>query len=218
MDLKHENGQYMTTNKILQDKVYDFIMNNPIKILEPSFGMGHLVENILSKSNNIKFDLYEIDSNLDNIFKQSHLKNLKIKYCDFLKKNVNKKYMTIIGNPPYVRTTKGNLYVDFIEKCYGLLEDGGELIFIIPSDFFKLTCSKNIINEMMDNGNFTHIYHPNNEKLFLGASVDIVVFRYCKNNLPDRKIMYNDKQLYVTNSDGLITFDDLPLKENDVKL
>jgi adenine-specific DNA-methyltransferase len=32
------------------------------------------------------------------------------------------------------------------------------------------------------------------------------VFRYCKNSLIEKKVFYNDKVVYITNSDGLITF------------
>jgi adenine-specific DNA-methyltransferase len=42
--------------------------------------------------------------------------------------------------------------------------------------------------------------------MFENASIDIIVFRYCKNKLLDKKILYNDKLLYITNSNGLITF------------
>ena len=62
-------------------------------------------------------------------------------YGDFMKQTITKTYKTIVGNPPYVRTKKGNLYIDFTEKCYNLLDDNGELIFIVPSDFLKLTCA-----------------------------------------------------------------------------
>ena len=63
-----------------------------------------------------------------------------------------------------------------------IYENNGELIFIIPSDFFKLTSASKLLNNMILNGTFTHIYHPHNEKLFENASIDVIVFRYCKNN------------------------------------
>ena len=56
--------------------------------------------------------MYEIDNTiklLDEIQKDN------IIYGDFMKQNILKKYKTIIGNPPYVRTKKGNLYIDFTE-------------------------------------------------------------------------------------------------------
>jgi adenine-specific DNA-methyltransferase len=61
---------------------------------------------------------------------------------------------------------------------------------------------------MMTDGNFTHIYHPHDEKLFENASIDVIVFRYCKNKKLDNTILYNDKKMFVNNSNGLITFSD----------
>ena len=165
--------------------------------MEPSIGRGDLIDYIQSKNIDLNFDMYEIDKtikfidciNVDNIH-----------FGDFIKKKISKKYTTIIGNPPYVRTKSGNLYIDFTKKCYNLLDDNGELIFIVPSDFLKLTSSSSLLNTMMENGTFTHIYHPHNEKLFEGASIDVIIFRYCKNKLLEKKIMYNDKLQYITNN------------------
>ena len=133
---KHNLGQYFTTNIELKDIVYKFILNEPNNILEPSIGQGDLVSYIIEQKSNIIFDMYEIDTKiklLNNINKNNVI------YGDFLIQNIDKLYKTIIGNPPYVRTKKGNLYIDFIEKCFNLLDEYGELIFIVPSDFLKLT-------------------------------------------------------------------------------
>jgi adenine-specific DNA-methyltransferase len=203
MTTKNNLGQYFTTNNELKEKVFEFINNKPMTILEPSLGQGDLVVFIKNKIPNIIFDMYEIDEKIKLLDK---IKKDDIIYCDFMKQSIEKKYKTIIGNPPYIRTKTGNLYIDFIEKCYNLLEDDGELIFIIPSDFFKLTSSSKLLNNMMTNGTFTHIYHPHNEKMFVNASIDIMIFRYYKNSLVEKKILYNNKLLYITNSNGLITF------------
>lgn len=199
------NGQYFTTNNELQKKVYDFILNDPETILEPSIGRGDLISYVINKKSHINFDMYEIDSTIKLLDK---IEKDKVVYVDFMKQNIIKKYKTIIGNPPYIRTKKGNLYIDFVEKCYNLLDNNGELIFIVPSDFFKLTSTSKLLNEMLNNGTFTHIYHPHNEKMFENASIDIIIFRYCKNILLEKKVLYNDKLLYITNSDGLIIFNE----------
>ena len=197
-------GQYFTTHNELKEKIFEFILNIPYNILEPSIGQGDLITFIEDRLPSITFDMYEIDKNIKLLDK---IQKDKVIYCDFMKQTITKKYKTIVGNPPYVRTKKGNLYIDFTEKCYNLLDDNGELIFIVPSDFLKLTSAAKLLNIMMTTGTFTHIYHPNNEKMFENASIDIIVFRYCKNSLIDKKILYNDKLLYITNSNGLITFD-----------
>ena len=59
---------------------------------------------------------------------------------------------------------------------------------------------------MITNGSFTHIYHPHNEKLFENASIDVSVFRYCKNKNLNKEVLYNNQSLHIINSNGLITF------------
>jgi len=214
MTSKHDLGQYFTTNIQLKEKVFEFILNNPSNILEPSIGQGDLITFINEKNPSIIFDMYEIDTKIKLLDKIEKIKD-KIIYGDFIQQNISKLYKTIIGNPPYIRTKKGNLYIDFTEKCYNLLEENGELIFIVPSDFLKLTCASKLLNIMMNNGSFTHIFHPNDEKMFENASIDIIIFRYCKNPNIIKKVLYNDKLLYITNSDGLITFSEKEANDSD---
>jgi adenine-specific DNA-methyltransferase len=154
--------------------------------------------------------MYEIDKTLKlscllpNSYKES------IVYKDFLSETINCKYNTIIGNPPYVKKQGSNLYISFIEKCFGLLKDKGELIFIVPSNFIRLTSSKNLINKMLEEGAFTHILHPNIENLFEGAYIDVIVFRYCKDkSLYGSNILFNDEEKRVVAVEGILTFEPL---------
>jgi adenine-specific DNA-methyltransferase len=207
-DLKERRqklGQYFTVSEILQEKVYEFILNKPIRILEPSVGRGDLVEYIKKRNNEIVFDMYEIDKELDVL---SSIKKEDIIYEDFLTSTIKYKYETIIGNPPYVKQKKGNMYLEFINKCFDILVDKGELIFIVPSTLFHLTGAKKILDKMMKMGCFTHIYHPHNENLFEEAFIDIMIFRYCKNSTLEKKIMYNGNSKYIDNNEGSITITD----------
>ena len=199
----HKKGQYFTTNDFLKESIYKLILNNPAVILEPSCGKGHLVDYVSNKSPTIMFDLYEIDNELSLL---ENIKDLNVIYDDFIKQDINIHYKTIIGNPPYVKKRTGNVYLEFIEKCFNLLEDNGELIFIVPSDFIKLTSSSALINEMMNYGTFTHIIHPNSENLFANASIDVIVFRYCKDPTLLEKILVNDEEKYLINTNGILTF------------
>ena len=214
MSSKHEIGQYFTTHIELKKKVFDFILNSPSNILEPSIGQGDLIAFIAERVPSITFDMYEIDTRIEMLDK---IEKNKIIYGDFMQQPIAKKYKTIVGNPPYVRTKKGNLYIDFTEKCYHLLDETGELIFIVPSDFLKLTSASNLLNEMMTNGTFTHIFHPHNENMFENASIDVIVFRYCKSKTIEKKVLYNDKLRYITNGNGLITFADEEIEEHQVR-
>lgn len=199
---RHQLGQYFTTHTSLKDHVFRLIKNRPGLILEPSMGRGDLVAHIREKMDTV-FDCYEIDQDiqlLPSIDKEC------VVYGDFLEQKIEKKYTTIIGNPPYVKTQKGNLYIDFIERCVELLEDDGELIFIVPSDFLKLTSSSKVIQHMMDTGCFTDIVHPHNEHLFEGASIDVIVFRYGKNASLPKRVLYNGEERMVRNHNGILTF------------
>lgn len=203
MKTKYNLGQYFTTYTELKEKVFEFILNTPSNILEPSIGQGDLITFITNKIPSITFDVYEIDTRIKLLDK---IQKDKVIYGDFIIQTIIKQYKTIVGNPPYVRTKKGNLYIEFTGKCYNLLDNSGELIFIVPSDLLELTSASKLLNVMMINGTFTHIFHNHNETIFENASIYVIVFRYCKNSLIDKKLLYNDKLLYITNSNGLITF------------
>ena len=196
-------GQYFTTHNELKEKVFEFILNKPSNILEPSIGQGDLIEFITNQTPGVVFDMYEIDDTIELL---DCIQKCDVIYGDFMDQSITKTYQTIVGNPPYIKTKKGNLYIDFTEKCYNLLGDNGELIFIVPSDFLKLTCASKLLNTMMTNGAITHIFHPHNEKMFANASIDVIVFRYCKNNSIEKTVLYNGVLRYITNSNGLITF------------
>jgi adenine-specific DNA-methyltransferase len=199
----HKFGQYFTKNDYLKGCVYKLIRNNPTTILEPSMGRGDLVDHVLNKSPNTQFDLYEIDTNIEPL---NTINKDAIVFTDFMTCDITDTYNTIIGNPPFVRTKTGNLYIDFVEKCVKLLNENGELIFIVPSDFLKLTSASNVLNNMMKQGTFTDVIYPHNETLFEHASIDVIIFRYCKNTNLSNVTFVNDKKMYIVNTNGIITF------------
>ena len=127
-------GKYFTTHEDLLSKIYEFIQNKPKKILEPSLGLGHLVDYVLKQDNSIQFKMIEIDESLEHL---ECIKKEEVIYTNFLTHDLNEKFTTIIGNPPYKKGE--NMYILFIDKCIDLLKEEGELIFIIPFDFFKMT-------------------------------------------------------------------------------
>ncbi|VVB70803.1 Ribosomal RNA small subunit methyltransferase C [uncultured archaeon] len=201
---KKRLGQYFTTNNDLQRVVSIFIRNNPEVILEPSVGRGDLLVEVLKRFPFVALDLYEIDDTLDTL---NCIKKEQIIFCDFLTCEIHKKYRTIISNPPFIKLKKEyNQYIKFIEKCIELLDDDGELIVIVPSDFFYTTSAISIIKTMLINGTFTDIYNPHNDKLFEGATIDVIVFRYQKTQNIDNSVKYNDKQRYLFNVNGMVLF------------
>lgn len=211
--LKKELGQYFTIADKLQQWVFDHVRNKGQPLLEPSFGAGHLLKKFIETQPDYPITGFEIDPTIPVVIQPGP--NQRLVYGDFLEhtKNLETRYASIIGNPPYVKNRgKGaNLYIKFIERCYELLTpDGGELVFIVPSDFLKLTSAAPIITRMAANGVFTDFLFPNDERLFQGASVDVVVFRYEKraNPPPLGQCQVNGQPRVIHITNGIITFTD----------
>jgi adenine-specific DNA-methyltransferase len=202
---KKSLGQYFTICDTLQQFVFDKVKYKGSTLLESSFGAGHLLKKFKALNTNYPMVLYELDKSIKSTIEFNQYQ--KVIYGDFTKQNIDKKFKTIIGNPPYVKKSTGNLYIKFIEICYELLEDDGEMVFIVPSDFIKLTSASSIISKMTNNGSFTDFLFPHDEKLFENASIDVLVFRYQKGVISNKTIV-NGNEMYCNVNNGIITFSD----------
>jgi adenine-specific DNA-methyltransferase len=200
---KKDLGQYFTIAEDLQTFVFEKVKHKGSRLLEPSFGAGHLLKKFKEYDENYPMTCYELDSEIKPIISFNEFQTPI--YADFTKQVLTTKFKTILGNPPYVKQKSGNLYIKFIELCYNYLDDDGELLFIVPSDFIKLTSASSIIDTMHANGSFTDFLFPHNEKLFEDASIDIVVFRYEKGN-SSKKAIVNGKEMFCNVNKGIITF------------
>jgi adenine-specific DNA-methyltransferase len=196
-------GQYFTISDDLQTYVFDKVKHKGSLLLEPSFGAGHLLQKFKNVNPDYPMMCYELDDTIPpTITFNTHQ---SVTYGDFTKQNITHRFKTIIGNPPYVKQRTGNLYIEFIKRCFDLLDHDGELIFIVPSDFIKLTSAASLITDMIKEGSFTDFLFPHNEKLFEGASVDVVVFRYEK-GVHTKDTIVNDKNMICNVNNGIITF------------
>lgn len=180
-------GQYFTTNSELQNIVFSLCKNKG-KTLEPSAGPGFLVDFFKSKGKLIDVAI-EVDETLKFITDGITIMN----FFDFQSKDL---FDTILGNPPYVKYkdieerfkikstyNSLNLYLYFIEKCfYHLNYLGGELVFIIPRDFFLNTRAKSIRNLLWHNGTITDVIDFQEKKLFKDANPYVIIIRYEKGN------------------------------------
>lgn len=200
---KKDLGQYFTIADELQQFVFDKVKHKSSRLLEPSFGAGHLLKKFKEYDENYPMICYELDAEVKPVVRfNEHQTPI---YGDFTQQTITTKFKTIIGNPPYVKQKSGNLYIKFIEQCYEYLEEDGELLFIVPSDFIKLTSASSIIDIMTKHGSFTDFLFPHNEKLFEGASIDVVVFRYEK-GCRTKKATVNGKEMFCNVNKGIITF------------
>jgi len=192
-------GQYFTTSPLLLNCVQHFVQNDPTMFLEPSCGNGDLVRVVLQKYPNSQFIGCEIDPDLDF---SSH-RNVLI--GDFLKQPFAEKFKTIVGNPPFVKTAGKNLFLQFIDRCVDLLEEEGELVFIVPIDVFYATSGKTLMSKMWALGTFTHVFKPNKENLFANATVDVVVFRFQLGNF-ERRMKFNGEARFAHNHNNVVSF------------
>lgn len=201
--LNRNLGQFFSPKKLV-DKCISLIQNHSGRLLEPCCGKLAFKECLNDKSVFI-----EIDERL--------IEDERILNMDFFDYPIEEKFDTIIGNPPYVdnkffsvsHETKlkieANLYLHFIEKCFNHLKNNGELIFIVPREFIKLTSARRINQALIDNGTITHFYDYGDEKLFSEASPNICIFRYEKNNFSYKTKTFNgEKHLLI--KDGIISF------------
>ena len=211
-------GQYFTVSDALQQFVFDKVKHRhgsggggSCRILEPSFGAGHLLKKFKEYDPDYPMVCYELDNTITPVI--TFNEHQTVIYGDFTKPTITEKFKTIVGNPPYVKQKTGNLYIKFIELCFEYLDDdGGEMIFIVPSDFIKLTSAAGIIDKMTKHGSFTDFLFPNNEKLFEGASIDVLVFRYEKGS-SSKTANLNGNSMFCNVNKGIITFGDTEVSD-----
>jgi adenine-specific DNA-methyltransferase len=204
-NLKKNRGQFFTTKNRVLDALVSLIKNEGT-ILEPSAGEGHIVKCIEEK---LIRDVFCVE--LDEEKVSNKICNSTIKVDNFFNYIKNsKKFNTVIGNPPFVKLKNveeetinllpekipgnGNLYYFFIKYCVSLLENGGELIFIVPKEWLFNVSSKFVRDYLQNSGNFTHFIDCGEEKLFDDADVPaLCIFRYEKG--------YNGKVKYFETLD-----------------
>lgn len=135
-----------------------------IKILEPTMGIGNVIRGLLElkNKNNMMIDGVEIYNpffQIADVFFEG-IDNLKFYNMDFIKYTQRYNYDHIIGNPPFNLKTQlesivkkrekdgsiiekkeykdAILYdVDFVSRCYDMLNNGGSLTMVISDRFTR---------------------------------------------------------------------------------
>lgn len=214
MDIKKQRGQFFTTNQKVLDTLISLIKNDG-DVFEPSAGSGHIISAVENKFKN-KIYSCELDSSkIQDKVCVNEITN--INFFDYIKNG--KKYSTTIGNPPFVKLKNveeetinllpekirgnGNLYYYFIKYSLEVLDDNGELIFIVPKEWLYNTSSQFLRDYLKNIGNFTHFIDCGETKLFDDADVPaLCIFRFQKNYTGTTKY-YNslesyEKETYIT--------------------
>lgn len=177
-------GQVFTPDWLVRDMLA--LRRNTGRVLEPSCGSGAFA-NVLHQQKD-EFVALELDG--DHAPPYATI-------GDFFDYPLTEKFASIMGNPPYVRhqdiplATKvkldmhlfdgrTNLYLFFIEKCVRHLDDGGELIFVVPRDFPRATAARKLNRWLFEQGSITYFRETGDKPVFKGASPPCCVFRFEK--------------------------------------
>lgn len=183
------HGQVFTPAALVNEMLA--LRQNKGRVLEPSCGSGAFSNGLHQAG----ADLVALE--LDRSHAPAYAQ-----VGDFFDYPTTERFMTIVGNPPYLRhqdipqATKAkldmsrfdrrtNLYLFFIEKCIRHLDDGGELIFVVPRGFPKATAARKLNRWLFEQGTITHFWETGDQRLFAGANPPCCVFRFVR-GLMDR--------------------------------
>ena len=181
------------------------------KILDSGFGEGVFIKSLINRGfSNIKG--YDIDEKNYKIVKNKFGDKAKIECKDYLKTPKEEKFDLIIGNPPYVhwnnidKKIRNKLYTDGFWKQYSngewdllyafiiwsieKLDDNGELIYIVPYNWFNSTYGASLRKYLIDNGQFEIICHFGEFKLFKDCYPNNIIFRYRKTKNKEKPLIF----------------------------
>ena len=180
-------GQVFTPPKVVEFMLG--LRRNQGRTLEPSAGNGAFFSALAARGAacvGIEFD--------------ARVAPPGVRVMDFFDYPDSERFDTIIGNPPYVRfqdiaagtrrklksglfDKRSNLFLFFIEKCIRHLNPGGELIFIVPREFIKLTAARKLNAWLYEQGSITHFYETGDTRIFGEHTPNCAIFRFEKGRM-----------------------------------
>ncbi|MDR0634584.1 MAG: class I SAM-dependent methyltransferase [Azoarcus sp.] len=181
-------GQFFTPDAIVQTMLA--LRANRGRVLEPSAGDGAFSRHLPGCV------AIELDA---------RIAPTGARTMNFFDLPTSERFDTIIGNPPYVRyrnitpetrsrldsrlfDTRSNLFLFFIEKCVRHLDDGGELIFITPRDFIKLSGAVRLNHWLYEQGTITHWIETGDARIFADAIPNCAIFRFARGDFSHRTL------------------------------
>lgn len=151
--------------------------------------------------------------------------------ADFFDYPQDELFDTVIGNPPYVRfqdvlpqtkerlkstmfDARSNLYLFFIEKAVRHLKHGGELIFIVPREFTKLTAARQLNEWLYSQGSITDFIETGDSRVFGPFVPNCAIFRFEKGRT-DRSLT-DGRHFHCDNGQLLFLRETYPVRMADL--
>lgn len=152
---KKQHGIFFTPPKTISNNL-DIIspyLSGVEEVLEPSCGSCEFITELKRRYNNMRITGIEYNKTIFERIQEleGKLDGVKLLHADFISHTFDKKYDLIIGNPPYSVMKKKdvsssyydyfegrpNIFILFIVKALGLLNDDGILSFVLPKSFLN---------------------------------------------------------------------------------
>lgn len=206
MSKKVRLGQYYTSKEVSDFMVSLSDTNKKGKVVEPGHGEGVFLDSLLAAGYKNIFG-YDIDNYNHNFVKNKLGQKTKLSCQSFLDVPVSSNPDLIIGNPPYVKfsrldnqtkETLGNdfwknytngewdLLYAFILWSVEILKNEGELIFIVPYNWFNATNAQSLRDYLVQSGYFTDIICFHEYKVFDDAAPNAIIFKYIKSEKKEK--------------------------------
>jgi type I restriction-modification system DNA methylase subunit len=188
-DVKKKNGIYFTPPSIIEKhaQILKKHMKSVKKVLEPSCGSCEYIKAF--QSENYYITGIEHDNTIYDAIKDDTYTNTTLIHADYLNWETTDKFDLIIGNPPYFVINKNdmpdeykgyydgrpNIFIAFILKSLGLLNEGGILGFVLPASFLNCLYYDKLRQYVNDNYNILDITECTTDK-YLDTNQETIIF------------------------------------------
>ena len=221
-DVKKNNGIYFTPPSCVINniKLLEPYLQNAVRVLEPSCGSCEYITALHTLFPNLIINGIEYNQTIYEAI--CHLNNDKINIInnDYLKYQLEgtQGYDLIIGNPPYYVMKKQdveksyykyfegrpNIFILFIIKSLGLLNDNGILSFILPKNFLNCLYYNKTREYIDKHFQVLNIVECAEDK-YLETQQDTVILIIQKTQTPDNKqfiLKINDYTIFVNQNNN----------------
>ena len=185
-------------------------------ILEPAYGLGVFTRSLLRIDSTINVNAYDIDEHILEISKYNlstqGISQVVLHHCDYLTTSWEKKYDSIICNPPYLKfhdydnnrlvsivneklhsnlSKFTNLYTLFLMKSLSQLKQGGRCAYIIPSEFLNSDYGVEVKRYLLSLGIRLHFIIVDFEENVFDGAITTACIVLCENTQNDGSIRFS---------------------------